>query len=41
MPMYAPRLTLEEVDSSEDLELSSQGLTNDEVKISQIIGNDK
>ena len=39
--MYAPRLTMEDVDSSEDLELSSQGLTNDEVKISQIIGNDK
>ena len=41
MPMYAPRLTLEEVDSSEDLELSSQGLFNDEVKMNQIIGNDK
>ena len=39
--MYAPRLTLEEVDSSEDLELSSQGLFNDEVKMNQIIGNDK
>ena len=37
--MYAPRVSLQEVDSSEDLELSphEEGFTHDEVKISQII----
>ena len=33
-PMYAPRLSFQEVDSSEDLELSAEGITDDEVKIS-------
>ena len=40
-PMHAPRLSLQEVDSSDDLELSPEKVTHDEVKISQIIGNNK
>lgn len=40
-PMHAPRLSLQEVDSSDDLELSPEKVTHDEVKISQIIGDNK